>query len=56
MCKVSILVPIYNVGKYLDKCLSSIAAQDLQDLEVICLNDGSTDDSSAIEHKFEKDA
>ncbi len=56
MCKVSILVPIYNVGKYLDKCLSSIAAQDLQDLEVICLNDGSTDDSSAIAHKFEKDA
>ena len=53
MCKVSVLVPIYNVGPYLEKCLASLAAQDLQDLEVICLNDGSTDNSGNIAHSFE---
>lgn len=52
MCKVSVLVPIYNVDKYLEKCLASLAAQDLQDMEVICLNDGSTDKSKIIAHEF----
>lgn len=54
MCKVSVLVPIYNVEEYLGKCLSSLEKQDLRDLEIICINDGSTDESLAIARKFEK--
>ena len=46
--KVSILVPIYNVERYLRKCLDSLTAQTLYDVEIICLDDGSTDGSSAI--------
>ncbi len=46
--KLSILVPIYNVEKYLKECLESIHNQTLQDMEVLCLNDGSTDNSSKI--------
>lgn len=53
MCKVSVLVPICNVEKYLEQCLSSLAAQDMKDMEIICLNDGSKDNSSAIAHRFE---
>ena len=41
--KVSIVVPIYNVEKYLRQCLDSIANQTLKEIEVICVNDGSTD-------------
>jgi glycosyltransferase involved in cell wall biosynthesis len=46
--QVSVLVPIYNVEVYLDRCLASIAAQSFDDFEVICLNDGSTDGSLAV--------
>ena len=53
MIKVSVLVPIYNVEKYLEQCLASLAEQDLQDMEIICLNDGSTDHSAEIAHKYE---
>lgn len=42
---VSIIIPAYNVGKYLDKCLQSIAAQTLKSKEVLCVDDGSTDDT-----------
>ena len=48
MPKVSVLVPIYNVEKYLRECLDSIAKQTLKNIEVICINDGSTDGSLAI--------
>lgn len=48
MAKVTIVVPIYNVGKYLKKCLDSIINQTFDDFEVILINDGSTDDSGAI--------
>ena len=48
MPKVSILVPIYNVEKYLRECLDSCINQTLQDIEIICLNDGSTDSSLEI--------
>ena len=46
--KVSIIVPVYNVEKYLDKCMSSLLGQTLSDIEIICVNDGSTDDSIDI--------
>jgi len=41
--KISVLVPCYNVEKYLDECIDSITGQTLRDIEIICLNDGSTD-------------
>ena len=45
---VSVIVPIYNVEKYLWQCLESISKQTLQELEIICINDGSTDTSPQI--------
>ncbi len=45
---VSVIVPVYNVEKYLDQCLASIEAQTHANLEVLCINDGSTDGSLAI--------
>lgn len=48
MPKVSILIPIYNVESYLQQCLESIVNQTLLDIEIICINDGSTDDSLKI--------
>ncbi len=50
--KVSVLVPIYNVEQYLVQCLSSIVDQTLQELEIICINDGSTDNSLTIVKEF----
>jgi len=46
--KVSIIVPIYNVEKYLQECLESLVTQTLRDIEIICVNDGSTDSSLEI--------
>ena len=48
MPKVSIIVPTYNVENYLRECMESIVRQTLKDIEVICINDGSTDGSLAI--------
>lgn len=48
MPKVSIIVPIYNVERYLQECLESLVTQALQDIEIICVNDGSTDRSLEI--------
>lgn len=45
---VSIIVPCYNVAPYLDKCMESLTLQTLGDLEIICVNDGSGDDTPAI--------
>lgn len=50
--KVSIIVPVYNTGKYLRQCLQSLKDQSLKDIEVICVNDGSTDDSRDIIESF----
>lgn len=46
--RISVIVPVYNVEGYLNKCLDSILAQSFTDFEVICVNDGSTDGSLAI--------
>ena len=45
---VSVVVPCYNAEKFLDQCLSSIEADPMKELEIIVLNDGSTDGSLAI--------
>ena len=45
---VSIILPCYNVAPYLDKCLESLVRQTWEDLEIICVNDGSTDDTPAV--------
>lgn len=50
--KVSIVIPIYNVEKYLAECLESVCAQTLREIEIICVNDGSTDSSKSIIEKF----
>ena len=48
MVKVSVVIPIYNVEKYLHDCLDTIVNQTLKDIEIICVNDGSTDSSLEI--------
>lgn len=50
--KISIIVPVYNTEKYLDKCISSLINQTLKEIEIICINDGSTDNSLKILEKF----
>lgn len=54
MPKLSIIIPVYNVEKYLPKCLESILKQSFKDLEVICVNDGSTDGSLEVLQKIKK--
>ena len=49
---ISVLVPIYNVEKYLRECLDSLKNQTLDDLEFICINDGSTDSSREIIEEY----
>ena len=53
MLKVSVIIPIYNMEKYLEQCLDSIMSQTLEEIEVICINDGSTDGSVEILKKYE---
>lgn len=48
MAKVSIIVPVYNVEQYLVECMESIINQTLEDIEIICVDDGSTDNSGKI--------
>lgn len=55
MPKYSVIVPIYNTSKYLDKCLNSILSQTNQDYEILCVNDGSTDNSLEILKKYNDD-
>lgn len=54
MTKISVLVPIYNVEQYLPKCLDSLCDQTLKSIEIICINDGSTDASEAILDEYAK--
>ena len=46
--KVSVIIPVYNTEKYLEECLNSVENQTLKDIEIICVNDGSTDKSLEI--------
>jgi glycosyltransferase involved in cell wall biosynthesis len=52
--RISILVPIFNVERYLEECLNSIVNQTLKNIEIICINDGSTDTSLTIIKSFMK--
>ena len=48
MIKISVIVPVYNVENYLIKCLESLVYQTLKDIEIVCVNDGSVDNSYNI--------
>ena len=54
MVKVSIIVPVYNAEKFLEKCIDTVFTQTLKDIEVICINDGSTDNSLCILNVYKK--
>lgn len=54
MEKISIIIPCYNVQKYIEQCLNSIAHQTYTNLEIICINDGSADDTLKIIKEFQK--
>ena len=53
-CKLSIIVPVYGVEKYIDKCLNSLVKQSLKEIEIIVVNDGSPDNSQKIIDKYVK--
>ena len=50
--KISVIIPIYNVEDYLNRCLESVVNQTLFDIEIIGVNDGTKDDSVAIIRKY----
>lgn len=52
--KVSVIIPVYNAGKYLNEGIDSLISQTLKDIEIICINDGSTDNSLAILEDYAK--
>ena len=54
MAKVSVIVPVYNVEKYLKRCLDSLINQTLSDIDIICINDGSKDSSLQILEQYAK--
>ena len=52
--KVSVCLPFYNIESYVNRCLDSVLGNTYRNLEVICVNDGSTDGTSALLHKYAK--
>ena len=52
MPKISVIVPIYNAAVYLEKCLSSLQTQSFKDIEILCIDDGSTDNTYALLKRF----
>lgn len=54
MSKVSIIVPVYNTSNKLRKCLNSLVNQSIKDIEIIIINDGSTDDSEKIINEYKE--
>ena len=52
MPKVSVIVPVYNVEQYVEKCLETLVNQTIEDIEIIVVNDGSTDNSKNIIKKY----
>lgn len=54
MVNVSVIIPVYNVEEYLEECLDSVINQTFKDIEIICINDGSTDSSLNILNNYAK--
>ena len=54
MPKISVIIPIYNTQNYLEKCLDSVINQTFKDIEIICVNDCSKDNSLEILKKYSK--
>ena len=52
--KVSVIIPVYNSEKYLRTCLTSIVNQTMKEIEIICVDDGSTDNSLTILKEYEE--
>ena len=53
MIKVSVVVPVYNAENYIKKCIDSLVNQTYKDIEIIIVNDGSTDNSLEVIRKFD---
>lgn len=53
-CKISVIVPVYNAEKYLKHCLDTLLAQTFKDIEIICVNDMSTDESVSILREYQQ--
>jgi glycosyltransferase involved in cell wall biosynthesis len=54
MVKISVIVPVYGVEKYIKKCMDSLVNQTFKDIEIICINDGSKDSSLSILEECQK--
>lgn len=54
MCKISVVIPVYNVERYLDECLQSVIHQTFRDIQIICIDDCSTDNSLDVIEKYQK--
>ena len=52
--KVSVIIPVYNVERFVPKCIDSVISQSLTDIEIICINDGSSDKSLTILQQYEQ--
>jgi len=52
--KISVILPVYNKAPFLVQCIDGILAQTLDDIEIICIDDGSTDESLSILKKYEE--
>ena len=56
MPKISVIIPVYNTEKYIEKCLESLAKQEMQDFEIIIVNDGATDNSENVIKDYMKNS
>ena len=54
MSKINLIVPVYNTSKYLNKCIDSLINQSYKDIEIIIINDGSTDNSEEIIKSYKR--
>lgn len=52
--KISVIIPVYNAQQYIENCIASAARQSLKELEILCIDDGSTDDSRSILHRMKE--
>lgn len=53
MIKFSIIIPVYNTAKYLEKCITSLLSQNFKSFEIICIDDGSEDNSIEILKQYQ---